>query len=111
MYIESEMNSASQADVRRGLSLVPGNAHEVGETSNLRAHQDALKQRHTESLIAAPRELLVVTGVGVHSQGGPTLPFAVKNFLLTEGYQFIQNTPGSFSVRPKLRLPVCETEL
>ncbi|KAL3696544.1 hypothetical protein R1sor_010620 [Riccia sorocarpa] len=105
MYIESEMNSASQADVRGGLSLVPGNAPEVGETSNLRAHQDALKQRHTESLIAAPRELLVVTGVGVHSQGGPTLPFAVKNFLLTEGYQFIQNTPGSFSVRPKLRLP------
>ncbi|KAL2643292.1 hypothetical protein R1flu_010879 [Riccia fluitans] len=105
-YIESEMNSASQADLRGGSSFVPGTGHEVGETSNLRAQQDALKEKHTQSLITAPRELLVVTGVGVHSQGGPTLPFAVKNFLLNEGYQFIQSTPGSFSVRPKLRLPV-----
>ncbi|KAG6554085.1 hypothetical protein Mapa_004000 [Marchantia paleacea] len=105
MYIESEIHSSGQTNRREGF-FVPQIEHEVGETSNLRAHQDALKHKHTQSLITAPRELLVITGVGVHSQGGPTIPFAVKNFLLTKGYQFAQNTPGSFSVRPKLRLSV-----
>ncbi|KAG0609032.1 hypothetical protein M758_8G151800 [Ceratodon purpureus] len=31
-------------------------------------------------------ELSVITGVGRHSKGGPSLPLAVKNFLLAHGY-------------------------
>ncbi|GAQ90278.1 smr (Small MutS Related) domain-containing protein [Klebsormidium nitens] len=49
------------------------------------------------------KELMVITGLGNHSKGGPTLPSIVSSFLTESGYLFRQARAGVLAVRPRYR--------
>ncbi|XP_073385932.1 polyadenylate-binding protein-interacting protein 7 isoform X2 [Physcomitrium patens] len=83
---------------------VPGPPLEVkGQGSGVKELNS--KEEHSSPLAASravvKNELSVITGVGRHSKGGPSLPLAVRNFLLSHGYKFTEPGVGVVSVSPK----------
>lgn len=68
--------------------------------------QQQLQQDSTHKVFQTSKQLSIITGIGAHSQGGPTLPSAVKSFLINNGYKLEEPRAGVVSVRPKLRLSV-----
>lgn len=66
------------------------------------AESDNISVRLT-SRIGVKKELTVVTGLGRHSKGGPSLPAAIRTFLLSQGYKLNDTRPGVVGVYPKLR--------
>jgi hypothetical protein len=45
----------------------------------------------------------MTAGLGRHSKGGPSLPAAIRTFLLSQGYKLNDTRPGVVGVYPKLR--------
>ncbi|CAM6090380.1 unnamed protein product [Calypogeia fissa] len=82
-----------------------GGGHEQDVPLEQSQQQDP-KQKLFQSLVPTAKLLSIVTGVGAHSQGGPTIPSAVKSFLISNGYQLEEPRAGVVSVRPKLRFSV-----
>ncbi|XP_024403232.1 uncharacterized protein [Physcomitrium patens] len=102
-YLEEELAKNpgflySSQRVPNSLSDVKGEGLGVNGLMNGK-HEQSLPLAASRAVVKS--DLSVITGVGRHSKGGPSLPLAVKNFLLSNGYKFTEPRPGAVSVAPK----------